>query len=170
MPYDFLSDEWLAEARRIRGEYKGLATPNANPVRINLVVTEVPDRGQVDAHVDTSSGELDIEHGHLESRSRARRPSSDPSREMVSVMVQFWKLRTVPPWTKKTFPVAGQPSVARYATSGEMLAGFHTSNAPASPGAFTMSESPGCSRSSGSGPRARWRSPARRSGRAPARR
>jgi putative sterol carrier protein len=66
MPYDFLSDEWLAEARRIRGEYKGLATPNANPVRINLVVTEVPDRGQVDAHVDTSSGELDIEHGHLD--------------------------------------------------------------------------------------------------------
>jgi putative sterol carrier protein len=66
MPYDFLSDEWLAEARQIRGEYKGLATPNANPVRINLVVTEVPDRGQVDAHVDTSSGELDIEHGHLD--------------------------------------------------------------------------------------------------------
>jgi len=66
MPYDFLSDEWLAEARRIRGEYKGLATPNANPVRINLVVTEVPERGQIDAHVDTSSGELDIEHGHLD--------------------------------------------------------------------------------------------------------
>ena len=66
MPYHYLSDEWLAEARRIRGEYKGLATPNANPVRINLVVTEVPDRGQVDAHVDTSSGELDIEHGHLD--------------------------------------------------------------------------------------------------------
>jgi hypothetical protein len=66
MPYDFLSDEWLAEARRIRGEYKGLATPNANPVRINLVVTEVPERGKIDAHVDTSSGELDIEHGHLD--------------------------------------------------------------------------------------------------------
>jgi putative sterol carrier protein len=66
MPYDFLSDEWLAEARRIRGEYKGLATPSANPVRINLVVTEVPERGQIDAHVDTSSGELDIEHGHLD--------------------------------------------------------------------------------------------------------
>jgi putative sterol carrier protein len=66
MPYDFLSEEWLAEARRIRGEYKGLAAPNANPVRINLVVTEVPERGQIDAHVDTSGGELDIEHGHLD--------------------------------------------------------------------------------------------------------
>jgi hypothetical protein len=66
MPYDFLSDEWLAEARKIRGEYKGLAAPAANPLRMNLVVTEVPERGEVDAHVDTSGGELDIERGHLE--------------------------------------------------------------------------------------------------------
>jgi len=66
MSYDFLSDEWLAEARKLRGETKDLATPNANPVRINLVVTEVPGRGQVDAHVDTSEGKLDIEHGHLD--------------------------------------------------------------------------------------------------------
>jgi hypothetical protein len=65
MPYDFLSDEWLAEARKIRGEYKGLAAPAANPLRMNLVVTEVPERGEVDAHVDTSGGELDIERGHL---------------------------------------------------------------------------------------------------------
>jgi hypothetical protein len=66
MPYDFLSDEWLAEARKIRGEYKSLAAPAANPLRMNLVVTEVPERGEVDAHVDTSGGELDIERGHLE--------------------------------------------------------------------------------------------------------
>jgi hypothetical protein len=65
MPYDFLSDEWLAEARKIRGEYKSLAAPAANPLRMNLVVTEVPERGEVDAHVDTSGGELDIERGHL---------------------------------------------------------------------------------------------------------
>ncbi len=31
----------------------------------------------------------------------------------VSVMVQFWKLRMVPPWTKKTRPVSGASSVAR---------------------------------------------------------
>ena len=66
MPYDFLSDEWLAEARKIRGEYKNLTPPASNPVRMNLVVTEVPERGQVDAHIDTSGGELDIERGHLE--------------------------------------------------------------------------------------------------------
>jgi hypothetical protein len=66
MPYDFLSDEWLAEARKIRGEYEGLSAPTANPVRMNLVVTDVPEGGQVDAHIDTSGGELDIERGHLE--------------------------------------------------------------------------------------------------------
>ena len=66
MPYEFLSDEWLAEARKIRAEYKSLTAPAANPVRMNLVVTDVPEGGQVDAHIDTSGGELDIERGHLE--------------------------------------------------------------------------------------------------------
>jgi putative sterol carrier protein len=67
MPYDFLSDEWVAEARKIRAEFKHLMPPVTNPVRINLVVNEVPDSGSIDAHVDTSSGDLDIERGHLES-------------------------------------------------------------------------------------------------------
>jgi len=66
MPYDFLSDEWVAEARKIRAEFKHLMPPVTNPVRINLVVTEVPNSGSIDAHVDTSSGDLDIERGHLE--------------------------------------------------------------------------------------------------------
>ena len=66
MPFDFLSDEWVAEARQIRAQYKNLAAPIVNPVRINLVVTEVPHSGQIDAHVDTSGGEPDIERGHLE--------------------------------------------------------------------------------------------------------
>jgi putative sterol carrier protein len=66
MPYDFLSDEWVAEARKIRAKFKHLMPPVTNPVRINLVVTEVPNSGSIDAHVDTSSGDLDIERGHLE--------------------------------------------------------------------------------------------------------
>ncbi len=36
-----------------------------------------------------------------------------PSLSTESVIVQGWKRRTLPPWTKKTFPEAGQPSVAR---------------------------------------------------------
>ena len=66
MPFEFLSDEWVAEARKIRAEYKGVTTPIANPVRINLIVTEVPKSGQIDAYMDTSEGDLDIERGHLD--------------------------------------------------------------------------------------------------------
>ncbi len=66
MAYEFLSDEWIAEARKIRAEFQGKTAPITNPVRINLVITEVPTAGQMDAHVDTSSGEPDIERGHLE--------------------------------------------------------------------------------------------------------
>jgi len=66
MAYDFLSDEWIAEARKIRAEYKDLTAPVTNPVRMNLVITEVPDAGQMDAHIDTSAGEPDIERGHLD--------------------------------------------------------------------------------------------------------
>ncbi|MGH8995812.1 MAG: SCP2 sterol-binding domain-containing protein [Acidimicrobiales bacterium] len=67
MPYQFLSDEWVAEARKIRAEFKGLSAPVTNPLRINLVISEVPDSGSIDAHIDTSGGEPDIERGHLES-------------------------------------------------------------------------------------------------------
>ncbi|MGP0030789.1 MAG: SCP2 sterol-binding domain-containing protein [Acidimicrobiales bacterium] len=67
MPYPFLSDEWLEEARKIRAEYAGTATPIAQAVRMNLVVTEVPFGDKdVDAHLDTSDGELVLETGHLE--------------------------------------------------------------------------------------------------------
>jgi hypothetical protein len=56
----------VAEARKIRAQFKDLTAPTAHPVRINLIITEVPGSGQLDAHVDTSAGEPDIERGHLE--------------------------------------------------------------------------------------------------------
>jgi len=64
MPFDFLSDEWVAEARKIRAEFKDLGSI-ANQMRVNLIVTEVPGAGAMDAHIDTSGGEPDIERGHL---------------------------------------------------------------------------------------------------------
>jgi len=65
VPFDFLSDEWVSEARKIRAEFQGMSPSVTNPVRINLIVTEVPNAGQMDAHIDTSGGEPDIERGHL---------------------------------------------------------------------------------------------------------
>ena len=68
MPYPFLSDEWMEEAKKIRAEYAGKSPTIPHSVRMNLVVTEVPFGDKdVDAHLDTSAGELVLETGHLES-------------------------------------------------------------------------------------------------------
>jgi putative sterol carrier protein len=69
MPYPFLSNEWIAEAHKIRAEYKGKTQPIAHTVKMNLVVTEVPfGDGQttLDAHMDTTSGDLELDLGHID--------------------------------------------------------------------------------------------------------
>lgn len=69
--YPFLSDEWIAEARRIRADFAADPDHEAPaapaPVRMNQVITEVPfGDGTLDAHLDTSSGALEMETGHLD--------------------------------------------------------------------------------------------------------
>lgn len=65
--YPFLSDEWLVEARRIRAEFKGKSPEIPVSVRMNQIIQDVPfGEGTIQAHVDTSSGELEIETGHLD--------------------------------------------------------------------------------------------------------
>lgn len=62
----FLSDEWIDAARALRAQHQGPAAQP--PVRMNLVVEEVPfGSGSLEAHVDTTGGEVEIELGHLES-------------------------------------------------------------------------------------------------------
>jgi hypothetical protein len=66
--YPFLSDEWLVEARRIRAEFKDKAPAILVSVRMNQIIRDVPfGDGTINAHVDTSSGQLEMETGHLES-------------------------------------------------------------------------------------------------------
>lgn len=65
--YPFLSDEWMAEARKIREEYRGQGAQIPHQVRMNQVITDVPfGSGTIEAHMDTTSGELEMELGHLE--------------------------------------------------------------------------------------------------------
>ena len=65
--YPFLSDEWMDEAKKIREEYRGKTQPVAHKVKMNQVITDVPfGSGTVDAHMDTSSGEMEMELGHLD--------------------------------------------------------------------------------------------------------
>ena len=65
--HPFLSDEWIGEARRIRNEHLdgGIATPGV--VRMNQVITGAPfGNGPIHAHLDTSSGQLVMEIGHVD--------------------------------------------------------------------------------------------------------
>ena len=65
--HPFLSDEWIEAAKAIREEYSGAATAVPHVMKMNLVVTEVPfGAGSIDAHMDTTSGELQLDTGHLE--------------------------------------------------------------------------------------------------------
>ena len=65
--HPFLSDEWLAEAKTIREEYRGKTPPAAHTVKMNQIVTDVPfGDGTINAHMDTSSGELEMDLGHVD--------------------------------------------------------------------------------------------------------
>src|SRR2546423_2473805 len=63
----FLTDEWMAEARKVREEYRGKTQPTAHTVKMNQIITDVPfGDGTVNAYMDTSSGELEMETGHID--------------------------------------------------------------------------------------------------------
>jgi hypothetical protein len=67
--HPFLSEEWIEEARSIRAEAAADGTSATVPhtVRMNLVITEVPfASGSLDAHIDTSSGTVDLDSGHID--------------------------------------------------------------------------------------------------------
>ena len=66
----FLSDEWMDAAMKIREEHSGGGGAAPASVRMNMVIIDCPDGigadGSVDAHMDTSSGQLEMDKGHLE--------------------------------------------------------------------------------------------------------
>ena len=65
--YPFLSDEWLEAAKKIREENAGAGAPPAHAVRMNQVITDVPfGEGTLNTHIDTTSGEMEMEEGHIE--------------------------------------------------------------------------------------------------------
>lgn len=67
MSFAFLSPEWIEAAREIRERYSSQTAPIEVAVRVNQVVTDVPfGDGELHAHIDTSSGGVDLELGHLD--------------------------------------------------------------------------------------------------------
>lgn len=65
--YKFLSQEWIDEAKRLRSEMEGDAPAPAHEVRMNQIITDVPfGDGEIQAHMDTSDGEMKMDLGHIE--------------------------------------------------------------------------------------------------------
>lgn len=67
MPYEFLTEEWMTEAKRLRDEAGAPASPPAHVIRMNQVITGAPfSEEDILAFMDTSDGELKMELGALE--------------------------------------------------------------------------------------------------------
>ena len=65
--YPFLSDEWMTEAKKIREEYRGKSTVAPAAMKMNQIVTDVPfGDGTINAHMDSSSGEMEMDLGHID--------------------------------------------------------------------------------------------------------
>lgn len=71
-PYPFLTDAWIEAAQALQAEFSEQLEPedlpdNAPAVIINVVITGSPHhQGPVHGHIDTRSGALVIEWGHLD--------------------------------------------------------------------------------------------------------
>ncbi len=65
--YEFLSTEWIEAAHKLRDEFEGEIAPPTSSVKMNLVVAEVPFQDDdVHVHMDSSSGEMQMDLGHLD--------------------------------------------------------------------------------------------------------
>ena len=65
MAHEFLSPEWIAAVRDLRDQHPAAGSSIPLAVRMNLVVNEGPAGTLSHAHVDSSTGALIIEEGHL---------------------------------------------------------------------------------------------------------
>ncbi len=66
MTHQFLSEEWMTEAKSIREKYADQVPAVTAVIRINQVVTDVPfGDGEVRSYIDTSDGAMSMELGEL---------------------------------------------------------------------------------------------------------
>jgi hypothetical protein len=71
MTHPFLSPQWMEAARAIRTKYADQATQVTTSIRMNQVITDVPDgvhhEQTLRTYLDTSSGAIEMELGELDS-------------------------------------------------------------------------------------------------------
>jgi len=63
--HQFLTDEWIEEAKKVREEFRGKTQAPPHVVKMNLVITDVPFGADIEAHLDTSGGDMEMDKGHL---------------------------------------------------------------------------------------------------------
>ena len=65
--HPFLSEAWITAAKAVYDGHRGETPPVPVSMRANLNITEVPfGENPLRAHLDTSSGEMEIDLGHLD--------------------------------------------------------------------------------------------------------
>ncbi len=66
--YEFLTDEWIAAAKKIQEESPKPESGPPTPMKMNLVITDAPFKAgeEIQAHMDTSDGEAKMDLGHME--------------------------------------------------------------------------------------------------------
>jgi putative sterol carrier protein len=66
--YQFLTEEWIAAAKKISDDAPKSDSPPAHAVKMNLVITDAPfnDGAEIKAHMDTTSGDTQMDLGHIE--------------------------------------------------------------------------------------------------------
>jgi len=83
MSHQFLSDEWIEAAREIRHKWADRVPEVPLQVRINVVATKVPfGEGTIHAHIDSSTGRLEMELGALENPDLTITTDYDTARQL----------------------------------------------------------------------------------------
>ena len=66
----FLSEAWMLEARKVYDEYDGPESAQTQDVQINLMIKDAPfGDGPIQAHLDTTGDEVELELGHIDGAS-----------------------------------------------------------------------------------------------------
>ena len=133
MAFPFLSEEWISAARDIRARYEDQTPSIPASVRANLNISEVPfGEGSLDAHLDTTSGKMEMDLGHLDPAdatltmdyATAKSFVVDQDQAAIMQAIMAGKVRIQGDLTKlMAMAAAGQSGGGGAASEGAVLAG-----------------------------------------------
>ena len=67
MGHVFLSESWMTAARDLYERFREVLPPVDHQVKVNLLINDSPfEASEIEAHLDTTSGALIVEPGHID--------------------------------------------------------------------------------------------------------